>query len=101
MAKYGYPLEKYTIETEDGYILTTFRIPHGKNSTAVGTPILFVPGTGGCSENFLILGENDAIAYYLADRGFDIWLMNQRGTTHSRKHKFLDATKDPEYWEFG
>ncbi|CAH0553309.1 unnamed protein product [Brassicogethes aeneus] len=100
LTKYGYPFEVHDIETEDGYLLTTYRIPHGKNSTKIGTPILFVPGTGGTAENFLILGNDSAIAYYLADKGYDIWLMNQRGTTHSRRHKTLNPATDTKYWDF-
>lgn len=29
--KYGYPVESHEIETEDGYLLTAYRIPRGKN----------------------------------------------------------------------
>ena len=28
---WGYPAEAHTVTTEDGYILTMHRIPHGKN----------------------------------------------------------------------
>jgi gastric triacylglycerol lipase len=31
----GYPLETHTVETEDGFLLTYFRIPYGKKSPPV------------------------------------------------------------------
>jgi lysosomal acid lipase/cholesteryl ester hydrolase len=31
IAKYGYPVENHKVITEDGYVLTIHRIPHGKN----------------------------------------------------------------------
>ncbi|GLG98546.1 Lipase [Gryllus bimaculatus] len=33
ITKYGYPVEQHEVTTEDGYILTVFRIPYGKTST--------------------------------------------------------------------
>lgn len=41
------------------------------------------------------------MAYYLADRGYDVWLYNARGTAHSRKHRFLDPDRDKKkFWNF-
>lgn len=35
----------------------------------------------------------------LADRGYDVWMSNNRGTEYSLGHKTL-TTDDKEYWEW-
>ena len=37
MAKYGYPVQTHSVQTEDGYILELHRIPHGKSGPANST----------------------------------------------------------------
>jgi len=39
------------------------------------------------------------IAFLLAEKGYNVWLGNARGTTYSRKHVNL-TTSDPAYWRF-
>lgn len=38
--------------------------------------------------------------YYLADRGYDVWLANFRGGKHSISHLTLLADDDNDYWDF-
>ncbi|CAH1179216.1 unnamed protein product [Phaedon cochleariae] len=98
----GYPIETHEVETEDGYLLNVYRIPYGKNSVGNGTPnrypVLMQHGLFGCGENFIWL--NQSIGYMLADHGYDVWVMNVRGSWHSVKHKTLDPDKDDAYWRF-
>ncbi|CAG9840504.1 unnamed protein product [Diabrotica balteata] len=102
LTKYGYPVETHHVVTEDDYIITIFRIPHGKNSTKTHKyPVILVPGTCGCSENFIAAGIDHGIGYYLSDRGFDVWLTNTRGNLHANKHKTMDPEKDRKFWNFG
>ena len=45
--------------------------------------------------------DRAALPVLLFQEGFDVWLGNNRGTRHSRKHANLDADKDAEsYWDF-
>lgn len=103
--KYGYPLELHELVTDDGYILTMHRIPRGRNNTSSGSnnkyPVLLVHGACGCVENFIVLGPEKALAYYLADRGFDVWLLSTRGSRYSRRHITLNPDTDKEFWNFG
>ncbi|KAL1513236.1 hypothetical protein ABEB36_002670 [Hypothenemus hampei] len=101
---YGYPVEIHEVTTEDGYLLDVFRVPYGAKSstkTPNPNPILLNHGLMGSAENFIVGGPTKALAYVLADKGYDIWLCNARGTQHSRKHVHLDPDKDLEqYWRF-
>ena len=36
----------------------------------------------------------------LADRGYDVWMGNSRGTEFSQGHTELSADKDAKYWDF-
>ncbi|CAH1179214.1 unnamed protein product [Phaedon cochleariae] len=100
----GYPLEVHEIETEDGYLLNLYRIPHGRypsqNRTANRSPVLLNHGLGGSAENFVWIGSSRSIALLLADDGYDVWMLCSRGTWHSTKHKTLKPDKDLAYWQF-
>lgn len=39
---------------------------------------------------------DDSASYRLAEEGYDVWLGNNRGTKHTRRHIHLDADKDNE-----
>lgn len=96
-------MEIHEVVTDDGYILTIHRIPHGKvkSSNPNRVPVLFMHGLLHSSAEFVHLGPNKALSFLLADRNYDVWLANARGTTWSRKHTHLDPDKDPEkFWNF-
>lgn len=46
------------------------------------------------ADSFINNGPGLAPAFLLAEKGFDIWLGNARGTRHSRKHVSLDPDTD-------
>ncbi|XP_053997911.1 uncharacterized protein LOC128886773 [Hylaeus anthracinus] len=93
--KNGYPAEAHTIATKDGYLLTLHRIP-GRS----GAPAVYLQhGIFGSSADWVVLGRGNALAYLLADQGYDVWLGNLRGNTYSKGHISL-SPKDSTFWDF-
>lgn len=103
IGKYGYPVEEYKVTTEDGYILTLYRIPHGvKNATNTNErkePVFIQHGLMSSAMDFLITGPDRALGFVLADAGYDVWLGNTRGSTYSRAHRDLSPDAK-QYWQF-
>lgn len=93
--KEGYSAEAHVVATDDGYLLTMHRIPGAPGSQA----IFLQHGVLGSSADWVILGKGKALAYLLADQGYDVWLGNFRGNTYSRGHVSL-SINNPKYWEF-
>ncbi|XP_066249537.1 lipase 1-like [Euwallacea similis] len=99
--KHGYPIESHRFETPDGYLLKAYRIPHGKSGIPSKRVALLVHGCGGTAENFIVLGPPNAMVFYMADRGYDVWLFNARGNRHSRKHRTLSPNRNAKkFWNF-
>lgn len=102
MEEHGYPIENHTVKTEDGYILTLHRIPYGANDSAVNKKSVIINhGLTSSAGDFLILGPGRSLGFLLADSGYDVWLMNSRGTSHSNKHVFMDEKNNKrEFYNF-
>lgn len=110
----GFKSQKYEIQTEDGYILSLYRIinPFFKGNKT--KPVMLQHGIissgrdwivnspGGnvremFTENDTIVGNN--LGFELGKRGYDVWLANSRGNTYSRKHVKL-SPKQPQFWDY-
>jgi gastric triacylglycerol lipase len=52
-----------------------------------------------CSDTFIINDEDKAPAFLLANRGYDVWLGNNRGNKHSKNHRTM-TPKDNLFWDF-
>lgn len=52
------------------------------------------------SAAWLLTGPEKSLGFLLADRGYDVWMGNNRGTTDSRNHTTLNPDKDSGFWDF-
>ncbi|KAK4007766.1 gastric triacylglycerol lipase [Daphnia magna] len=99
----GYPVELHTVLTEDGYLLGIHRIPYGR--TAISRqkgpkrPVFLQHGLLNSDADWLINPTDRALAFILADRGYDVWLGNARGNAYSKRHVKLDVNEE-EFWDF-
>ncbi|XP_077291619.1 lipase 3-like [Arctopsyche grandis] len=99
--KYGYPSENHEVETEDGYLITMHRIPNGKiPTTGNKIPVLVMHGLTSSSADWVVNGPEQALAYILADEGYDVWMGNARGNYYSRKHVSMNPDTDSKFWKF-
>ncbi|KAH8340807.1 hypothetical protein KR059_007146 [Drosophila kikkawai] len=99
---HGYPAERHYVTTDDGYIISLFRIPysHNLNNQDEKRPIVFLQhGLFASSDIWPSLGPDDGLPFLLSDAGYDVWLGNTRGNRFSRNHTSL-TTKNPNFWRF-
>ncbi|CAG9783225.1 unnamed protein product [Diatraea saccharalis] len=99
--KYGYKSEEHTVTTEDGYILTIFKIlSKCDDNSSQSYPILLMHGLIDSSDVFIVAGAEFGLGYVLARNCYDVWAVNHRGNTYSRRHISLDPDKDIQFWDY-
>ena len=93
--------ESHTVITEDGYMLNIHRIPCGRAGCGDGVkqPVFLQHGILASSADWVLSGPDKALAFMLADLGYDVWLGNARGNTYSRHHVRFSSS-DKKYWDF-
>ncbi|XP_058839961.1 lipase 1-like [Topomyia yanbarensis] len=96
--KYGYEVEEHLVRTEDGYLLTMFRIPARRRKRRKH-PVFMMHSLFSSSADYVAIGRKHGLAYLLADRGYDVWLGNARGTRYSRSHERYSVSS-LQFWDF-
>ncbi|XP_045469590.1 lipase member K-like [Harmonia axyridis] len=94
LEKYFGEYDVHEIPTDDGYFVTTFRIPRDNSKGA----ILFRHPAITDSICWIGFGR-ESIGYYFWKNGYEIWLTNTRGTDFSTKHVNL-TIDDYSFWNF-
>ena len=66
--KYGYPVEEHTVKTEDGYLLTHFRIPYGRTGASAGRrrPVILQHGIASASDTWILMGPERSLGNVLS-----------------------------------
>lgn len=97
----NYNVETHKVETEDGYILTVFRVNSKSDKINPNSkpPVFLQHGINDDGHCFFLGGDELGLGNLLAQNGFDVWVGNTRGSKYSREHKTLDV-KSKEFWEF-
>ena len=93
-------LENYTTDTDDGYRLALQRLNGGEKG-----PVIMCHGLlGNGSEYLLSADESHSLARYVANRGYDVWVVDDRGHRESRGYLIKDHWDDTRgaegYWKF-
>ena len=95
----GFALQTHTVTTQDGYILSLYRIQKGP-TFQTGLPVVFLQhGINDSGQCWFENSESLALGSMLVNAGFDVFVGNSRGSKFSRSHKSLDPQKTT-FWEF-
>ena len=98
----GFKSEQHSVTTQDGYILTLFRIPGLLNETSnipPKQPLLMHHGLIDSSDTWVVNTPSLAPGFVMAAKGYDVWLGNSRGNKYSTAHTTL-STSSKAFWAF-
>jgi pimeloyl-ACP methyl ester carboxylesterase len=96
-----YSFESHQVLTKDGTILLAHRVNLNselkaaiEDQSCVGKVALLVHSMNCCSEIFFLQGNGNNMGTYWVEKGYDVWLTNQRGNRYSLDHKDPNITAE-------
>lgn len=95
----GYTAKPYYTTTTDGYILQAYRLSNNAKSYTNASVVLIQHGILCTSADWIVQGPGAALAYIMADAGYDVWLANSRGTEPSLAHTSF-STSSSDFWNY-
>ncbi|KAA8567791.1 hypothetical protein EYC84_008252 [Monilinia fructicola] len=106
----GYYAEEHVVQTGDGYLLCVHRLgwKKGEESTKVNSgpdstkkPVVYLHhGLLMNSEVWVCLTDKErCLAFTLVERGYDVWLGNNRGNKYSKK-SIHHSPSEIAFWNF-
>lgn len=97
---FGYMIEDHLVHTKDDYLLTVHRIKkEGVEPPRNGRVVYLHHGLLMCSEIWLTKVDKQNLPIILYEKGYDVWMGNNRGNKYCQKHLFR-STKTEEFWNF-
>jgi len=101
----NYPVEEHTVQTDDGYLLTVFRIQAKNTQIKSGLPaIILNHGLLDSADSFIINNEEQAPGLLIANAGYDVWVTNNRGNKYSLGHidpvNHNSSDANSQFWDF-
>ncbi|CAI0457577.1 unnamed protein product [Linum tenue] len=101
---HGYKCQEIDVVTQDGFILNMQRIPEGRDGNGGGDgikrqPVLIQHGVLVDGMTWLLNSPEQNLPLILADKGFDVWIANTRGTRFSRRHTSLKPNEHA-FWNW-
>lgn len=89
--KYGLMYKEYKVNTSDGFILTLMEI--FKNGISADAQVVLLQhGLFQSGSSWTTIGA-DSPPFYLANKGFRVFIGNNRGCIYSREHTKYKPTK--------
>ncbi|SCU99136.1 LANO_0F00914g1_1 [Lachancea nothofagi CBS 11611] len=101
---HGFDVHEHVVKTQDGYLLTVHRIVSKRLSTRdlkLKRPVVYFHHGLLTNSELFVLGQSTdkCLPFLLVERGYDVWLGNNRGNKYSRKHINL-SSKSRKFWDF-
>lgn len=109
---FGYYAEEHIVQTGDGYLLGVHRLPFAKGEDhesartnagpgSTNKPVVYLHhGLLMNSEVWVCLTEEErCLPFALANKGYDVWLGNNRGNKYSKKSTQFSPTS-ARFWNF-